>query len=70
MISNNIKVTPYLFTEDLVKFYKNNSQFEAKLVDSSYNPISNQVITFEINGVKYQLDEREEVAAHLLEMGK
>ena len=53
MISNNIKVTPYLFTEDLVKFYKNNSQFEAKLVDSSYNPISNQVITFEINGVKY-----------------
>lgn len=53
MISNNIKVTPYLFTEDLVKFYKNDSQFEAKLVDSSYNPISNQVITFEINGVKY-----------------
>ncbi|MBQ9026029.1 MAG: hypothetical protein IJ104_06620 [Methanobrevibacter sp.] len=53
VVSNHIKVTPYLFTKDLIKYYKNESQFEAKLVDESYTPIANQEITFEINRVKY-----------------
>ncbi len=53
-VSNHIRVTPYLYTDDLVKYYRNASKFEAKLVDSSYNPIPNQVITFEVNGAKYE----------------
>ncbi|WP_407379468.1 hypothetical protein [Methanobrevibacter sp.] len=53
VVSNNIVVTPYLFTQDLVKYYKNSSQFIAKLVDEQYNPIFGEKITFIINGKSY-----------------
>ena len=53
-ISNTIEVTPYLYTQDLVKYYRNASKFEAKLVDSSYNPVAGEKITFTINGNQYQ----------------
>ena len=53
IMSNKIIVTPYLFTQDLVKYYKNSSQFVAKLVDEQYKPISGEKITFNVNGVSY-----------------
>lgn len=53
-VSNTIIVTPYLFTEDLTKYYKSKSRFNAKLVDSDYKPQSNKEITFIINGVEYK----------------
>lgn len=53
-VSNTIIVTPYLFTTDLTKYYKNASRFSAKLVDSNYNPQANKEITFIINGVEYK----------------
>ena len=52
-VSNTIIVTPYLFTEDLTKYYKNSSRFNAKLVDSNYNPQANKEITFIINNKRY-----------------
>lgn len=52
--SNTIIVTPYLYTDDLTKYYKSSSRFEAKLVDSNYNPQANMEITFIINGVEYK----------------
>lgn len=53
-VSNTIIVTPYLFTTDLTKYYKNASRFNAKLIDSSYNPQANKEISFIINGVEYK----------------
>ena len=53
-VSNTIIVTPYLFTEDLTKYYKNASRFNAKLVDSNYNPQANREITFTVNGNEYK----------------
>ena len=53
-VSNTIIVTPYLFTTDLTKYYKNASRFNAKLVDSNYNPQANKEISFIINGVEYK----------------
>ena len=53
-VSNTIIVTPYLFTADLTKYYKNASRFNAKLVDSNYNPQANREITFTINGIEYK----------------
>ena len=53
MRSNNIIVTPFLFTQDLVKYYKNSSQFIAKLVNEQYKPISGEKITFNVNGASY-----------------
>lgn len=51
--SNIIVVTPYLFTDDLTKYYKGDSRFKAKLVDSNYNPQANKEIRFIIDGVGY-----------------
>ena len=53
-VSNTIIVTPYLFTADLTKYYKNASRFSAKLVDSNYNHQANKEIIFIINGVEYK----------------
>ena len=52
-ISNTITVTPYLFTADLVKYYKSSSRFTARLVDASYKAIANQNVVFKLNGVEY-----------------
>ena len=52
--SNNITVLS-LITEnnDLVKFYKNASQYTVKLLDDEGNPLANTNVTFNINGVFY-----------------
>ena len=53
-MSNNITVLNTLLCEDLVKYYKNASQFKATLLDSMGNPLSNVPVTININGVKYK----------------
>ena len=53
VISNIIEVTSYLFTQDLVKYYKNESKFISRLVDFNYNPVPNAEIVFSINGKNY-----------------
>ena len=63
--SNTIVVTPYLFTDDLTKYYKGDSRFNAKLVDSNYNPQANKEITFMINGVEYTRNTNENGEASL-----
>ena len=64
-MSNTIVVTPYLFTDDLTKYYKGDSRFKAKLVDSNYNPQANKEITFIINGVEYTRNTNENGEASL-----
>ncbi|MBR0270679.1 MAG: right-handed parallel beta-helix repeat-containing protein [Methanobrevibacter sp.] len=53
MISNNIKVKPILYANDLTKTYGNSEPFTVELVDGQGNPFADQNITFNINGVMY-----------------
>lgn len=52
-VSNYIVVKPVLEAKDLSMKHLDGSKFEVKLVDGQGNPYSNQIITFNINGVFY-----------------
>ena len=49
----NAKVTPTIISNDLVKVYRNSSQFYAYFTDSQGNALTNTLVTFNINGVFY-----------------
>lgn len=53
MSSNDISVLTTLYAEDLVKYYKNDSQYYVTVVNDVGNPVTNQDVTFNINGVFY-----------------
>ena len=53
MVSNNITVLPTIYTEDVEMYYKDGTTFDAKLVDGQGNPLANEKIQFNINGVLY-----------------
>lgn len=42
-----------IVSSDLVKYYKNDSQYEATFFDASGNPLVNKIIPVEINGMTY-----------------
>ena len=49
-----IDVLPTIVSKDLVKYYKNESQYYATFLDKQGNPIANNTaVTFNINGVFY-----------------
>ena len=52
-VENTITVLPTLIAENLVKYYRNASQFYITLVDSEGNLVAGQNITMNINGVFY-----------------
>ena len=51
--SVNVKVLPTIEGNDLVKYYKNDSQYYATFYDGSGEVLDNQNVTFNINGVFY-----------------
>ena len=52
--SNRVVVKPILVeNRDLVKYYKNASQYSLKVLDSQGNALENASVTFNINGVFY-----------------
>ena len=53
-VQNDIEVLPTLLANDLVKFYRNDSQFYISLVDGQGNPVSGETIIMNINGVFYE----------------
>ena len=53
-VSNNITVKPVLYADDLTKKYGTPDQFKVKLVDGQGNPLANETVTFNINGVFYE----------------
>ena len=53
MISNNITVLSTLDASDIVKYYKNNTQYLVYVLDDAGKPLFNQNVTFNINGVYY-----------------
>ena len=52
-ISNNITVLSFLESNDLEKYYRNDSQYYCKVLDSQGNPLENTTISMNINGVFY-----------------
>ena len=52
-VSNNIEVKTILTADDLTKTTSESKAFETKLVDGQGNPLSNETISFNINGVFY-----------------
>ena len=52
-VGNNITVLPTLITEDLNMKFQDGSRFTAKALDGQGNPLANQNVSFNINGVLY-----------------
>ncbi|WP_407413313.1 C1 family peptidase [Methanobrevibacter sp.] len=52
-VENNITVLPTLMAENLVKYYRNASQFYISLIDGKGKPVVGKNITMNINGVFY-----------------
>ena len=52
-VENTITVLPTLIANNLVKYFRNESQFLIELIDGQGNPLSGQKITMNINGVFY-----------------
>ena len=53
MISNNVTVLPTISGSDVVKYYKNGTQYYAVALDGNGNPLVGVNVTFNINGVMY-----------------
>ena len=51
--NKTITVLPTIIADNLVKYYKNDSQFYVKLVDFNNDSVASQNLTFNINGVFY-----------------
>ena len=54
MYGSNITVLSTVFGEDIVKFFRNGTQYYAKFLDDFGNPLVNGNVTFNINGVFYE----------------
>ena len=53
MYSNNITVLTSIYASDIVKYYRNDTQYYATFVDYVGSPLTNTNVTFNINGVFY-----------------
>lgn len=53
MHSNNITVLTTMFASDIVKYYKNDTQYCVCALDGAGNLLVNQDVTFNINGIFY-----------------
>ena len=53
MEANNITVLTSVFGSDIVKYYKNDTQYYATFVNEVGSPLANTNVTFNINGVLY-----------------
>lgn len=61
----NVKILHTVFGNDLVKYYRNATQYTARFVDTSGNPLANTAITFNINGVFYNRNTNNDGVAKL-----
>ena len=51
--NNTITILPTIEADDVVKMFRNATQFKAKFVDSEGNVLYNETVSFNINGVFY-----------------
>ena len=52
-VTRNVTVLSTIVSEDLTKYYRNDSQFDVVILDSNGNPVSGVTIEYNINGVFY-----------------
>ena len=52
--TNNIEVLSTILANDVVKFFRNGTQYCAKFLDGCGSPLVNASVTFNINGVLYK----------------
>ena len=52
--TNNIEVLSTILANDVVKFFRNGTQYCAKFLDGCGSPLVNSSVTFNINGVLYK----------------
>ncbi|MDY5217403.1 MAG: Ig-like domain repeat protein [Methanobrevibacter smithii] len=64
-VGNNVTVLPTLQTSDLKMKYLDGSAFNARVVDGQGNPLVNQIVTFNVNGVFYNKVTNDEGIASL-----
>ena len=64
-VGNNITVLPTLQTSDLKMKYLDGSAFNARVVDGQGNPLANQIVKFNVNGVFYNKVTNDEGIASL-----
>jgi hypothetical protein len=53
-ISNNITVLSTIFGNDIVKYFRNGTQYIVKVLDNKGNPLANSVVKINIHGVLYE----------------
>ncbi len=64
-VENSIEVLPTLIAQNLVKYFRNESQFLISLIDGESIPVANVNITMNINGVFYNRTTNENGTAKL-----
>ena len=64
-VENTIEVLPTLYAENLVKYFRNASQFYIDFIDGEGNPVNGTNITMNINGVFYNRTTNENGTARL-----
>ena len=64
-VENTITVLPTLIADNLVKYFRNASQFFISLIDGAGNPVAGVNITMNINGVFYNRTTNENGTAKL-----
>ena len=63
--TKKVTVLPTLVGDNLIKYYKNDSQFHIKLVDHEGNPVKSANVMFNINGVFYSRETNDDGIAKL-----
>ena len=64
-VENSIEVLPTLIAQNLVKYFRNESQFYISLIDGTGKAVPNATITMNINGVFYNRTTNENGTAKL-----
>lgn len=52
-VNNTINIKSTIYSSDIVKIYRNSTQYSAKFLDSNGEDLKNTAVTFNINGVFY-----------------
>ncbi|WP_172440001.1 MULTISPECIES: Ig-like domain-containing protein [Methanobrevibacter] len=64
-VTNLVEVLSTISANDVVKFYRNGTQYYAKFVDGNGNPLVNAEVRFNINGVFYTRNTNNDGIANL-----
>ena len=72
-LNNTVNIKSTIYSSDVVKIYRNSTQYYAKFLDDTGDDLKNDAVTFNINGVFYKRTTNENGIAKLnlnLEHGK